>query len=140
MAVELPEFLPLEEAARRYGVVPQTLISLVESGKIKAVRIEGRIAVEANVFLRESLWEKVKHLDGKPISMSDACEKYPQINFASLSRWVARGYIRVIASDSGRGRGRKRLLNEADVAYAALLNSERGKPGRKLFTPELVPH
>jgi len=142
MDVELPEYLPLEEAARAYKIDPEVLKNLVGRGKIRAVKVGRGLAVAmADLATREYLWEQVKHLDGNPISMSEACRKYPEINFASLSRWIAKRYIRVL-DDSGkaRGRGHKRLLNEADVAYTALLLRIRGKrPGSKLFPPDLIP-
>jgi len=58
----------------------------------------------------------------------------------SIYRWIERGYVRVLDDQRGGGRGRKRLLNEADVAYAALVAKERGKrEGRRILTPEFIP-
>ena len=144
MSVELPTYIPLGEAAAKYRLDRQSLTQAIEDGIIRAVRINGGVAVAnedvAVVNKRNSLWKRVKHLDGNPISMSEACERYPEINFASLSRWVQQGHIRTISGQRGGGRGRKLLLNEADVAYTASLVQIRGKkPGKRVFTPEYLP-
>ena len=141
----LESYLTLSEAARKYGISTDALTRLVKAGIIRAARINGWIAVaEEDVSvstMRDKIWNQVKHLDGTPISMSQACEKYDEINFASLSRWVDRGYIRTLGDGPrGGGRGRKRLLNEADVAYTAFILRRRGKrPGKRVFAPETLP-
>ena len=144
LTLELPTFIYLNEAASHYGVRREMLTQLVEDGKIRAGQINGEIAVAQEdvqvLNQRNQLWRQVKHLDGVAISMTAACEKYEEINFASLSRWVARGYIRALGGQKGGGRGNKRLLNEADVAYTALLIRKRGKrPGKRVFSPETFP-
>jgi len=145
MTIDLPTYIPLNEATRRYRIGAQALTQMVEKGTIRAVRIDGSLAVAETdidaMALRDELWARVKYLDAVTISMSQACEKYEEINFASLSRWVARGYIRTVGNSSrGGGRGRRRLLNEADVAYTASLLRVRGKkPGKRVFTTETLP-
>ena len=114
---ELETFIPLEDAARKYHLHKHLLTDLVERGKIKAVRINRRIAVaEEEVFnLVKEMTEdgrKYAALEGKPIRLTKAAEKY-QIAQPTLSKWAKRGYIRVIE----RG-PRLLLLNEADVARA----------------------
>jgi hypothetical protein len=144
MLSSLRTYITLSEAARRYDVAPAVLTGMIEDGRIDAVKTNGDVAVaEEDVKLntkRDRFWNRVKHLDKKPISMTRSCRKYEEINFASLSRWVEKGYIRTVKDRRGGGRGRKRLLNEADVAYTALLLRDRGKkPGKKLFTQENLP-
>ncbi len=41
MAVELPEYLPLEEAAKVYQIDPEVLKSLIRGDKIRAVNWKG---------------------------------------------------------------------------------------------------
>jgi predicted site-specific integrase-resolvase len=144
----LPTYIPLSEAAERYRLSVGALNRAVEHGTIKAVRVNGDVAVaeedvrevEKRDSKRDKLWKQVKHLDGIPISMTKACEEYQEINFASLSRWIDQGYIRVLGGTTQRGRGHKRMLNKADVLYTALLLNERGKkPGKRLFTFENLP-
>lgn len=142
--VELPTFIPLEDAAKRYALTPAILTQLIDDGRIRAGQVDGELVVAREdvqmLNQRDRLWRQVEHLDGVTISMTAACEKYDEINFASLSRWVAQGYIRTLGGQEGGGRGNKRLLNEADVAYTALLLKRRGKrPGKRVFDLDTLP-
>jgi len=139
----LETYIPLKEAARRYGISAKILTHNVEAGIIRAVRVNGGIAVaEEDVQVlskRDELWERVKHLDGVPIGVEEARRKY-HLGAASLNRWIRSKIVRVIETPSGRGRGKKKLLNEADVAYAELVAKERGrKRGKRIFTDEYLP-
>jgi predicted site-specific integrase-resolvase len=142
---ELPTYITLEEAARCYHLSQQMLTRAVENGIIRAVKVNGGIIAVAEgdvrvMSKREELWEQVKHLDGVPISVNDAAARY-RLSTGSLTRWISAGYIRVLhPGDPRGGRGRKTLLNEADVAYAKLVAGERqSKPGRRVFTREFLP-
>lgn len=88
----------------------------------------------------ETLWERVTHLDGEPIGVRESCAKY-NLSPTSVYRWIEKGYVRVLREPpSGGGRGNKRLLNEADLAYAAEVADVRGrKPGRHIITEEYAP-
>jgi hypothetical protein len=147
MLVELPRYIPLSEAAYRYDLEPSVLTSMIEDGRIDAVKTNGDIAVaeedvsEARKTMakREELWRRVQHLDGEPIGIEDAYTKYA-MSPSSVYRWMERGYIRILRDRRGGGRGRKRLINEADIAYAAEVAGERGrKRGKPIFTSEFVP-
>ena len=140
---ELESYLTLSEAARKYGVSTDALMRLVKDGIIRAVRVDGGVLVaEGDVQTlskREELWRRVESLDGIPIGLEEACNKY-RISSPSLYRWIDAGYIRVLEDRRGGGRGKKRLLNEADVAYAELVAKERGRRrGRRIFTTEYLP-
>lgn len=142
MAAELPSYVTLDEAARRYRIDPQVLTRLVESGKIKAVQVGGRIAVaEQDVraaSIAAELWEQVAHLDGQPITLNRARTAYG-IGSATLYKWIQNGIVRVIKR-VGNGKATAVLLNEADVAYAMLVATQREvRRGRKTFTPEFLP-
>ena len=143
MATDLLTYIPLREASERYGVARKSLTQLVDSGRIRAVNINGGIAVAeedvASTSRRDELWARVGMLDGNPIGVAEARRKY-RMGAATLNRWVKTGVVRVLEAPEGRGRGQKRLLNEADVAYAGLVADERGrKRGRRILTPEYMP-
>jgi len=144
MARELLTYIPLNEATRRYCVGAQALTQMVEKGTIRAVKIkEGLAVAEADVraaTMRDELWARVNHLDGKPIGVNEAASRY-QLSTGSLTRWVKAGYIRVVQrGDPKGGRGRKTYLNEGDVAYAKLVSDKRqSRPGRRVFTREFLP-
>ena len=141
----LPTYIPLNQAATRYGVNVAMLRRAVEDGIMQAVRTpEGRILVASedtkfimqHIAKRDTLRKKVNHLESTPIGVKEAAQKYG-ISTGSLTRWVNVGYVRVLSGKTARGRGNKKLLNEADVAYAGLLLQQR--TGRIVFTQELIP-
>ena len=145
----LPTYIPLTEAARRYGLSEAALRRAVEKGIIRAVRTprgeilvvnEAVTQVKEHIARREQLWKQVSHLDGHPIGIREACEKY-RLDVSSIYRWIDKGYVRVLSrGNKGGGRGRKRTLNEADVAYISLVADLRGrKQGKKIVTTEFIP-
>ena len=140
MAMVLPTYIPLDEAVSRYRLSAPMLTQMIEKGTIKAVRINGSLAVAETdidaIALRDELRAQVKHLNGVPIGVNDAAKKY-NLSTGSLTRWIAAGYIRTLSEGRPRGRGRKRFLNESDVAYARLLVKHRR--GHRVFTKELIP-
>jgi transposase len=86
----------------------------------------------------KELWQRVSHLDGKPIGLREAIEKY-DISMSTVYRWIDKGYVRVL-EEGGVGRGNKRLLNEADMAYAGKVADIRGRSqGRTIITEEYIP-
>ena len=130
---KLEEFITLEQAATKYNLDKALLTELAEAGRIKAGKLDGTIVLAEEEVKRvaQKLSEhasKYGTLDGKPIRVTEAAEKYC-IPHGTLSRWAKAGYIRVIE------RGPKRLvLNEADVAKAKDLIKKRGmRKGRGVF-------
>ncbi len=145
---DLPTYIPLAEAAEKYQINHQALTRLVERGEIQAVGVNGEIAVAEEeveeaiqkMSKRDELWSRVQHLDGTPVSVNDAASRY-RLSTGSLTQWIKAGYIRVLHRGDPKGwRGRKTLLNDADVAYAKLASEERrSRPGRSVFVPEFLP-
>jgi predicted site-specific integrase-resolvase len=120
---------------------------MIEDGRIDAVKTNGDVAVaeedvsktQETMAKRDELWRRVQHLDGKPIGLEDAYTKY-DMNPSSVYRWIEKGYIRILKDRRGGGRGRKRLINEADMAYIAEVGDERGrKRGKPILTSEFIP-
>ena len=148
MSAEVPRYVPLTDAARRYDLNPRLLTSMVEAGRIDAVEVNGDIAVAEEdvnktrkaVAKREELWRRVQHLEGQGIGVNEAAQRY-DLSTGSLTRWMQGGYIRILRRGNPKGgRGNKTLLNESDVAYAKLASEERrARPGRRVFTREFSP-
>ncbi len=109
---ELLTYIPLSEAAERYRLSVGALNRAVERGTIKAVKVNGDIAVaEEDVdILAIDLGEGLR---GKPIRATEAAEKYG-VSIANLSRWADAGYIHVIEHQYGY-----LVLDEAEVKRAA---------------------
>lgn len=138
MANSLPAFLPLAEAARKYGLSAARLKTMVENGTIRAVIIKGEIAVDENSLPihKEDLpeYKKHAHLKGTTIWISEAARKYG-IASPTIAIWVQRGIIETLGHEKNR-----RLIDEADVAYCAEVYRKRKGQGKWLFNPDGTPY
>ncbi len=139
---EMPVYILMDEATRRYGIDQKVLVRLVESGKIRAARLDGQVLVMdediQKITLRDKLWSQVAHLDQRPITLYQARAQY-RIGSVTLYNWINQGIVRVLKR-AQKGKKPLVLINEADVAYAALVARERGvSRGRRTFTPDFLP-
>lgn len=70
-------------------------------------------------------------LEGNPISITEAAKKY-ELTYQAITKWIERGYIKDLGFAPGYKR--RRLVNEADVAYAhALLKFKQPISGQSVF-------
>ncbi len=142
-AVELPRYIPLAEALRRFRISEEVLKEAVESGKIRVAHIGEEVTVaeqdvrelakgqEVVVVRREDF----EHLRGNRLGIAEAARKYG-LHHQTLSRWVRRGIIRSL----GRS-GNRVLVDEADVAYAATIyRLKEGRKGMRIFDPKGQPY
>ncbi|GAP10190.1 hypothetical protein BECAL_01352 [Bellilinea caldifistulae] len=140
--VTLPTFLPVVEAARKYGLDETRLRALIEKGKIRAGVVAGEMVVSEDevrdqaVTRKEDLpeYKKHAHLKGKPIWISEAERKYGVPN-PTVSVWVKRGLIKVLGYEKNR-----KLIDEADVAYCAEIYNQRRGQGKWLFDDNGLPY
>lgn len=132
--------LRLHQAAREYKIPEGELNALIEDGNlefyeldddgqcVRLVTADDIAAIAAEKFVKR---ESFKHLEGTPIGISEAGLKYG-FHVGTISQWVEDGHIREIGPDPNHKQ--RRLINEADVAYAATLRDLKGiKPGRSLW-------
>jgi len=144
--IALPTFLPLSEAARKYGLDEAHLRQLIERGKIRAGVVAGEMVVSEDEVRGEAIaqkglrkedlpeYQKHAHLKGRPIWITKAARDY-QIPHPTISRWAKAGYIKQLGVN-----GNKVLLDEADVAYCSEIYKSRGRQGRILFNPDGTPY
>jgi len=144
--VTLPTFLPVAEAARKYGLEEDRLRALIEKGKIRAGVVAGEMVVSEDEVRSEAIqekglrkedlpeYQKHAHLKGQAIWISKASRDY-QIPHPTILKWVRAGIIRTLGREANR-----LLVDEADVAYCAEIYRKRGKPGRVLFNPDGTPY
>lgn len=137
----LPTYIPITDAARKYGYKLAELRKLAESGKIEAVRLpDGDVVVSEttvkNTLRKEDLpeYKRYKHMAEVGIGINEAAQKY-SVPFSTLRGWVSKSYILKVGED-----GQKVLLNEQDVAYCSAVYQKHGKQGRWLFNPDGTPH
>ncbi len=142
-AVELPRYIPLAEALRRFRISEEVLKEAISSGKIRVAHIGEEVTVaeqdvrelakgqEVVVVRREDF----EHLRGNKLGIAEAARKYG-IGHPTLSRWVRRGYIQKVGQV-----GQKILIDEADVAYAVTIyRLKRGRKGMRIFDKDGRPY
>uniref|UniRef100_A0A7C4L3E0 Helix-turn-helix domain-containing protein n=1 Tax=Bellilinea caldifistulae TaxID=360411 RepID=A0A7C4L3E0_9CHLR len=144
--VTLPTFLPVAEAARKYGLEEARLRELVEKGKIRAGVVAGEMVVSEEEVRGEAIQEKGlrkedlpeyqmhAHLKGKAIWIREAERQY-KVPADTLSEWCRKGYIRKLGAE-----GKKVLLDEADVAYCSKIYERTRGQGRRIFNPDGTPY
>jgi excisionase family DNA binding protein len=123
----MEEYLLLEEAARRYRISPETLERLVESGRIKAVRIGGRIAVAEKEAMLVAIQATLDDGD-ELVSISEASRRLG-INHSFISNWTRYGWLPVLGTGP---RGAKFVSLKRAEALAKLRQRE-GLRGRRLI-------
>lgn len=131
LTLNIPTYLPLPDAALKFGLSEKVLTQLIRAGKIEAAKLpsgELLVATDNGQYKtkEEIIAEEFSHLCDQTISTSEASRKYskvygipiPQPNF---SYWTKAGHIEV------KSRGYRLQLNEADVAYCAKIYAEKYK-------------
>jgi predicted site-specific integrase-resolvase len=119
MATQVETYLPVKDAARKYGVPVEALTRLVRDGIIKLTRTEegdsvitvSTVAAAADVIRREIQPGQYEYLRGRRIRLTEAAKKY-QIAKQNLARWAEREYLQVIERDF-----QHLELDEADVKF-----------------------
>jgi len=132
----IPTFISLSDAARKFGLPKKVLTEQIQAGKIEAVKLptgELLVADKLNGYQNKTkdqiIAEKYSHLCGKVISASAASRKYSEIHGIAItpqhfSQWAAAGHIAV---SGGGGRGKRLKLDEADVAYCADIYTQKAQ-------------
>ena len=132
----LPTFLPLPEAALRFGMTEAILYKRVEAGTIAAgILSDGEIVVskdyivpkannanDINDRLRTIRREDFEHLRGETITVTEAADKY-RIHRDTILEWAKQKYIAVLKP------GYRMQIDEADVAYCSAILAVRKQTG-----------
>ena len=131
LELDVPTYLPLSEAARKFNLSENVLTQLVETGKIEAVRLpSGEVLVPAdngtNTRTKQQIIEEqFAGLRGQLITLSEAAQKY-DIPRSTIQSWVYRSnYIEPV------GDNYPLVVDEAEVAYCANIYKQRRASGSK---------
>jgi predicted site-specific integrase-resolvase len=143
----LPTYLPIAEAAHKYGMSVSRLRALINDGTIKAAMVMNNLVVDEDevrdkfarqkTLRKEDLkeYKKFKYLAGQPIWLGEASRLY-QIPQPTISRWVQMGIIKKLEPS-----GNKVMIDQADMAYCAeIYHSRQTKQGRRLFEKNGLPY
>jgi len=141
MTTSLPTYIPIKDAATKYGYGLRELKRLAQSGKIKAVQLpDGDMIVsEASVkekTPKEGLPEYKQFIDlkGKGLGVRESADKH-NIPLSTLQGWVTKKIVAILGTE-----GRKILLDQADVSYCAEIYHAIGGQGRRIFNPDGTPY
>ncbi len=123
--MELPTYITVEEAARRYRIPEDTLTKMVEDGKIRAVKVNGgvAVAVEAVTMLA------VKSEEGDELVSIREASRRLNVPPGVISRWHKYGWLSV----RGSGPNRMILISMCQAEKLAALREQQGKRGRRLI-------
>ncbi len=128
MVLNLPTYTSLVEAAQRYQVSAETLTRAVESGMLRAVQINGEIAVaDEDVAVVAAQMQVTNEPDDK-VSISEAARKL-QINSGIVWWWYKHGWL----SELGRGPNRIIYVSYRQAQALANLRERQGKRGHRLI-------
>ncbi|MEW5958399.1 MAG: hypothetical protein AB1801_11775 [Chloroflexota bacterium] len=142
LELNVPTYLPLPEAARKYELSEKVLTQLIQAGKIEAVRLpSGEVLVSADNGRPKNketiLDEEFVSLRGRLITVTEGAEKY-DLHRNTILEWVRKEYI--TAKKQG-GRGSRMELDEAELAYCAKIYHERkGISGVPLLDENGLPY
>ncbi len=137
----IPVYIPLEDAAKKYGYALVELKRLAQSGKISAAVLpDGDMVVSENSvkesLKKEDLPEYKKHAKlADEVTWASKVTRDYEIPNQTISRWVKSGYIKKEGTQ-----GRKILLNAQDVAYCAEIYKIRGGQGKRIFAEDGTPY
>ena len=138
----LPIYIPVTEAAEKYGYDLDELKKMARSGKINAAvlpdgdMVVSDASIKAKTLKKEDLPEYKKFADlADEVTWGSKAERDYEIPTPTISRWVKSGYIKK------RGvQGRKVLLSAQDVAYCAEIYKTRGGQGKRIFAENGTPY
>lgn len=127
--------LRVHEAANKYKIPEREIRDLIGDDKLPVYDLGGEMLVNqddiANIAASRLTKESFAHLEGVAIGVSEAALKY-RFHIGTISQWVSEGHIRDIGPDPRHKQ--RRLINEADVAYAAALRDIKGlRAGKSLW-------
>ena len=135
-------YISISDVARALGLPSSVLKKKVNSGTIKAVMVNNKTnktkpANKTDPTLNEReayIKANFAELIGKKIMTAEAAEKYDVFQ-QNISRWVEHGYIKKIGY-----KGKRALLDEADVAYCVAVYRDRSGTGRWIFNDDGTPY
>lgn len=141
----LPTYIPIVDAAKKYGYALDELKKLAQSGKINAVQLPNGDLVVSEKQLEfpeiNSLEELKQYKDTHFGELKDQATWIAQaerdygVPNPTISKWVKDGYIQVMGKDMNRT-----MISKQDVAFYATMHNQFGRQGRRLFDDQGLPY
>ena len=129
-------YIPLNTAVKKHNLDREKLLRAIEDDDIEIATLVDDTTIILYESLRAWMARQIRrsqfaHLEDQEISVTEAAKKYG-LSRRSIERWVARGYVRGLGIAPGYAR--RKMVNEADVAYAkALVEVKDPAQGQAVF-------
>lgn len=129
-------YISLPDAISTYHLDADRVQAAIDGGEIETARLPDDTTLLLDESLREWIAsrltrEQFKDLEGKEISINDAAKEYG-FHYSTIMHWIETGKIQSPGIASGYKR--RRLVYEADIAYArALANLKQPISGQSIF-------
>lgn len=128
MALNLPTYIPFAEAVARYQVPAETLTRAVESGMIRAVQINGEVAVADEDVAVVAAQVQAQSEGDELVSLSEAARRLG-MNSGILTRWEMYGWLPAVTN----GPRRAKFVSWQRAQALAHLYRERTRRGSRLI-------
>ena len=137
----LPTYIPIADAADKYGYDLDELKKMAQSGKINAAVLPGGDMVVSESSIKGNLrkedlpeYKQFIKLKGTGLGLRESADEY-NLPVSTLRGWVTKKIVSTIGID-----GRKTLLDQADVAYCAKIYHAIGGQGKRIFNLDGTPY
>ncbi len=124
----LPTYIPLNQAATRYGVNVAMLRRAVESGIMQAVKVNKEVMVADEDVAVVAAQVEAKDKGDELVSISEAARKL-ELNPGTVYLWYQNGWL----EQRGRGSNRIIFISLQQAKSLADLKKRRGRQGRRLI-------
>ncbi|OQA17351.1 MAG: hypothetical protein BWY63_02435 [Chloroflexi bacterium ADurb.Bin360] len=126
---DLPEFIPLDEAAERHQLDPQVLHQALADDTVRTVKVGESILVDAeDVAVIAAQVVDLCEDNSELVSLGEAARRL-NLNTRTVSRWQEHGWLPVHKV----GPGRSKLVSWARAQALGKLYEDQGRPGSRLI-------
>ena len=126
----LPTYIPLKEAAKKYNLTTEGLLQAIDEEFIEAAKIGDAIVVADKDVMMVAAQMSVRDKDDELVSLSEAARRL-DIQMRTISRWEDYGWLPVIAL----GPRRAKLVSWKQAKALGDLHKRNSQRGSRL-----IPH
>lgn len=132
MVLNLPTYISLVEAAQRYQVSAETLTRAVESGMLRAVQINGEIAVADEDVAVVAAQVQAQNEGDELVSLNEAARRL-NLDSRIVWQWYKNGWL----PEMGRGPHSAIYVSFVRANALSILRDRRGGQGRRLIPRDM---
>jgi len=121
---DLPTYLPLEEAAKKYDIPLESLIQAVEDNIIKAIQVDEVIAVAD-----EDIAIVAAQVEGDELVSINEAARRLDLHSGTVYQWHKQGWLPALAAGSRRAK----LISWKRAQALGRLHKRTGQRGSRLI-------